>query len=114
MIEGYRFGQIVVDKQAYTGDVIVFPDYVQGNWWRKEGHLLQWEDIAEVIASGAPEILVVGKGKFGFMRIDSRVKEELEKMKIQLYAEPTEKAIRIYNRLLLTGKKVLGAFHLTC
>lgn len=114
MINGYHFGKIVIDKQAYTGDVIIFPDFVQGNWWRKEGHLLQWEDIAKAVASCAPEIVVVGKGKFGLMRIDSQVKIELEKMKIQLYEESTDKAVKIYNRLLLTGKKVLGAFHLTC
>lgn len=114
MIEDYRFGKIVIDKQAYTGDVLVFPDYVQGNWWRREGHLLQWEDIAEAVASCAPELVVIGKGKFGLMRIDARVKEELERMKIQWVAEPTDKAVKIYNRLLLTGKKVLGAFHLTC
>ena len=45
MIDSYGFGRIVVDKMNYDADLIVFPDGVQPGWRRKEGHLLEWEDI---------------------------------------------------------------------
>ena len=95
-------------------DVIVFPDRVQGNWWREDGHHLRLVDIQEALESFKPNQLVVGTGKFGIMKVGREVKRYCEANDIALYAEPTEKATKMYNRLLLTDDKVLGAFHLTC
>jgi hypothetical protein len=114
MIDSYAFGRIVIDKIPYEKDVIVFPDRVQSGWRRKEGHLLQWEDLLDAIPSFKPEALVVGRGKFGMMRIDRGFEDEILISGITLYAENTDKAVKIFNRLLLAGCKVLGVFHLTC
>lgn len=114
MIDSYNFGHIVVDKIPYDRDVIVFPDRVQDNWWRKEGHRLQLEDIRDALEEAQPNALVVGMGKFGLMKVNKAVKRYLEERNIKLFAESTEKATKIYNRLILTEDKVLGAFHLTC
>jgi len=114
MIDSYSFGHIIIDKISYENDVIVFPDRVQGDWWRKEGHKLQLVDIQEALEEVQPRALVVGTGKFGIMKVSREVKEYLEAQNIKLYAEATEKATKMYNRLILTDDKVLGAFHLTC
>ena len=114
MIESYRFGQIIVDGQIYIKDVIIFPRRVQSEWWRKEGHLLQMVDIQEALRSMKPRHLVVGKGKFGIMKIAPEVEEYLSMQDISLHAEKTDKAVKIYNRLILSDPSVLGAFHLTC
>jgi hypothetical protein len=114
MIDSYRFGQIVIDKIPYDKDVIVFPDKVQSNWWRREGHKLHLDDIRQPIKAAQPKVLVVGTGKFGIMHISQEVKDFLETRGIKLYAEPTDKATKIYNRLLLTEPRLMGAFHLTC
>ena len=114
MIDAYSFGHMVIDKVPYEKDVIVFPDRVQGNWWRKEGHHLQMEDIREALEAAQPRSLVVGTGKFGIMKVHKEVKQYCEEKNIMLYAEPTEKAVKMYNRLILTDDRVLGAFHLTC
>lgn len=114
MIDAYHFGHIVIDKSSYDKDVIVFPDRVQANWWRKEGHNLQLEDINDALESTQPKSLVVGTGKYGIMQVSQEVEDYLRDHDIKLYAEPTDKATKIYNRLILTEDKVLGAFHLTC
>jgi hypothetical protein len=114
VIDGYQFGKIVIDNVSYRNDVIVFPDHVQDNWWRKEGHKLQVVDIRESIEQASPKTLVIGTGKFGIMRISKEVKEYLDKQNITLYAEPTDKAVKIYNRLIQIETRVLGGFHLTC
>ena len=44
-IEGYSFGSISVDGRRYKSDLIIYPDRVRSDWWRKEGHQLQLEDI---------------------------------------------------------------------
>jgi hypothetical protein len=114
MINGYKFGEMVIDNVPYRNDVIVFPDRVQDNWWRKEGHKLQVIDIKESIEQANPKTLVVGTGKFGVMRISKEVREYLDKQNITVYAEPTEKAVKIYNRLIQIETRIIGAFHLTC
>jgi hypothetical protein len=114
MIESYSFGQIVIDKVAYKNDVIVFPDRIQAEWWRKEGHKLQLADIQEAMDAAQPRILVVGTGKFGVMRVSEEVKTFCSEKNVKLYAESTEKATKMYNRLILTDDRILGAFHLTC
>ena len=114
MIDSYSFGRIRIDRTIYTKDVIILPDRIQDNWWRKEGHLLQLVDIRTAVDEADPEIVVVGKGKFGLMKISSEVKEYLKDKNIGLHAEKSNKAVEIYNQLTESGKRVLGAFHLTC
>jgi len=114
MIDSYGFGHMVIDKISYDKDLIVFGNQVKSNWWRKEGHKLQLEDIKNMLEETKPKVVVIGKGKFGMMRVSQEVKDYLNAHGIKFYAEPTEKATKIFNRLILTEGKVLGAFHLTC
>jgi hypothetical protein len=114
MINSYKFGCITIHQKSYINDVIVFQDHVQSDWWRKEGHLLQLEDIQSVLNKNKPTDLVVGTGKFGIMKISKDVKQYLDLHAIRLYAEKTDKAVKTYNRMILTGERIMGAFHLTC
>jgi len=114
MIDFYQFGRISINREIFAKDVIVFPDRIQGNWWRKEGHLLQLEDIRQAVEESDPEVVVVGRGKFGVMKISAEVKEYLQNRNIRLYAEKSDRAVKTYNQLLKSGKRVLAAFHLTC
>ncbi|MBC7188911.1 hypothetical protein H5U35_01680 [Candidatus Aerophobetes bacterium] len=112
MIEKYSFGKITIDGKIYTSDVIVYPDRVKDNWWRKEGHLLLPEDLEEVVKE-KPEILVVGTGNSGLMQVPPETRNWLSSHRIKLIAEPTEKACATYNKLCKTTK-VVAALHLTC
>ncbi|MDI6798388.1 MAG: MTH938/NDUFAF3 family protein [Candidatus Aenigmarchaeota archaeon] len=111
MIESYEFGRIVINGKEYTNDVIIFPNRVI-NWWRKEGHKLQVEDIEE-ITKVKPKILIVGTGYSGMMEIVQEVREYLNSNKVELKADITEKACEMYNKFFKT-KKVVAALHLTC
>jgi hypothetical protein len=112
-IESYAFGKIVIDGRTYRNDVILHPDYVEGDWWRKQGHQLCVEDIQKAIERGEPDVLVVGEGKYGFMKVLPETEEYLKSMGIRLIAESTDDACETFNQL--SGKeKVVGAFHLTC
>ena len=90
----------------------IFPDRVRDNWWRKSGHQLCLDDIAEVIAEN-PEVLIVGTGASGLMKVLPEVKEVIEAQGIKLIAEPTSEACNIYNQLS-HSQKVVAALHLTC
>jgi len=112
MIESYNFGQIVIDGKRYTSDVIIFPDRVKGDWWRKEGHQLSIEDIQDILKE-KPDILVIGTGYAGLMKISPETREHLQSEGIQLIAENTRKACKTYNQLS-KSRKVIAALHLTC
>jgi len=114
MIDSYRFGRICIDGKTYSKDVIILPERIQDNWWRKQGHLLQLEDIKTAVEEAEPEVVVVGKGKFGLMQVQSEVEEYLQNKNIPLNAAKSDKAADLFNELLKAGKRVLGAFHLTC
>ena len=111
-IDSYSFGQIVIGGRKYTSDVIIFPDRVQGDWWRDEGHELNLRDIAGVMEEN-PEILLVGTGAPGLMKVLPEVEREAESRNIQLIVQPTGEACEIYNQLSPT-QRVVAALHLTC
>ena len=112
IIESYQFGLIVVNGKKYTSDVIILPDSVKDNWWRKTGHQLCLEDIVDVM-TGNPEVLVVGTGASGLMKVLPEVQQSAETQGMQLIAEPTDKACKIYNQLC-HSQRAIAALHITC
>jgi hypothetical protein len=111
-IETYRFGHLVVDGQAHSKDLIILPDHVVGGWWRQEGHAVHPDDLAVVLVTD-PEILIVGQGAYGRMRVTHEASQALQAANIELIAQPTEQACQTYNRMREQGR-VAAALHLTC
>jgi hypothetical protein len=104
-IECYSFGEIVIDGKHYTNDVIIYPNRVEGHWWRGEGHVLAPEDVQEVLQA-PPDILVIGQGSSSQMDVPYETRCKLREAGIEVIAEPTER--------LRTRKCVVAALHLTC
>jgi hypothetical protein len=111
-IDDYRFGHLVVDGQSYERDAIILPNRVLAGWWRKEGHALHREDLGAVFEA-RPEVLVVGQGAYGRMRVTAEASQSLESAGIEVIAQPTEQACRTYNRLRV-HRSTAAALHLTC
>ena len=112
-IDSYRFGEMVVEGKRYTADVIVFPESVQTHWRRAEGHALALGDL-DTVVEAEPEVLVVGTGNPGYLRVLPETEAYLRQQGIRLLAEPTAQAWQTYNRLASGTAKVVAAFHLTC
>ncbi len=112
-IDNYSFGSMKVDGKVYRKDLIVFPDTVKPEWWRKDGHSLATEDLKGVL-DYKPEVLVVGMGAFGFMKIPESTRAALKERNIELVGKNTGEAYKIFNEQIQRGKKVVGVFHLTC
>ncbi|QOJ78679.1 hypothetical protein IG193_07965 [Infirmifilum lucidum] len=115
MIEEYSFGRIKVQGRVYTRDIIVSNEgVVVENWWRREGHILSLDDIRGIIEQVRPNVLVVGSGYFGAMKVGEDVMDYCRSRSIRVFVEKSGEAVKIFNRLVSEGEKVLGAFHLTC
>ncbi len=113
MIEGYEFGAMTVDGVRHTHDLLLVGGSVVADWWRGKAHLLTIMDLSPVLAA-RPEVLVVGTGRSGAMQLAPGLAEALEERNVELVALPSPEAWKAYNELLAEGRRVAGAFHLTC
>lgn len=111
-IDDYQFGKIIINGIAYTRDVIILPSRVLPGWWRKKGHLLYAEDLAQVLEA-KPQFLVIGTGANDRMKVDPGVEQVLRGVGIDWKALPTREACREYN-LRAPGMQTAAALHLTC
>ena len=114
-INNYEFGRIEINNKIYESDVIIFPNHVIDNWWRKEGHRLDIDDLNEIIERGV-DILIIGTGANGLMDVPEEVVESLRSRGIEVIVEKTGTACERYNEISEkeVGKKVVAALHLTC
>jgi hypothetical protein len=111
-IDSYDFGRIVIDGRKFGSDVVIFPDRIEGNWRRTEGHGLSVDDVKEIIEA-KPEVLIVGTGYSRLMKIHRQTEQYLRSSGIELIAAKTENACKTYNDLS-KSRRVVAAFHLTC
>ncbi|MET1124474.1 MAG: MTH938/NDUFAF3 family protein [Archaeoglobaceae archaeon] len=111
-VESYSFGRIKIEGKEYTSDVIVGNDFVKSGWWRKEGHRVQMDDIAE-ISSAEPEVVIFGTGANGRVSVDDDVIEFFKRKGCEVIVTKTHEAVRIFNELVGKRRVVLAA-HLTC
>ncbi len=110
MIEKYSFGHIKIDGKEYTDDVIIKEDSVR-EWWRKESHNVDKDDIKEVLEE-KPELVVIGTGDSERMEVPPETKKFIKEKGIRLIVEKTEKAVRTFNGA--EEKNKMAALHLTC
>jgi hypothetical protein len=110
-IESYSFGRIVVDGSEQTRDVIVLPARVVRNWWRRDGHRLVLNDLADVLDE-LPQRLIVGTGADGRLVPDTEALERLRARGVDVEALPTAEAVERYFQL--DPEQTAAALHLTC
>ncbi len=112
MIDSYDFGEVVIDGKKFTSDVIIYPERVKDDWWRKEGHQLCAEDLEDVLDQ-KPDIIVVGIGNPGMMRVLPETEKLIKSRGIRLFVQPTKEACQTYNQLS-SSRRVIALLHLTC
>jgi hypothetical protein len=110
-LEEYSFGRLRVDGEEHTRDLIVLPQRVVPDWWRRDGHSLAMEDLDEVLDE-LPARLVLGVGAHGRLRPDPAVIAALEGRGVHVECLPTDAAVRRYGEL--DEASTAAALHLTC
>jgi hypothetical protein len=112
-IERYSFGKIRIDGRDYDADVIVSNGDVHSPWWRQEGHALSAEDLRTLMRE-PPDVLVIGTGYFGRMRVSPETLALLRRKGIDARVARTSEAVEAFNRLQRESARVAAALHLTC
>jgi hypothetical protein len=116
-IEGTSFGDITIDGKAYDHDVVIRLD--GGIMKRKKklskklygtSHVVSKDEAKSVFEKGS-ELLVVGSGQQGNVRLSPEAETYLAKKGCKVVIQPTPGAVRVFNEA--RGKKI-GLFHVTC
>jgi hypothetical protein len=110
-LEDYSFGRIVVDGETETTDVIVLPNRVVRNWWRRDGHGLVLDDL-DAVLDELPARLIVGTGAHGRMEPDPDTLAKLRERGIDVDVLPTGEAVERYSSS--NPAETAAALHLTC
>lgn len=113
MIDGFTFGTITVDGHRYTSDIKIIRGSVVPDWWRGSGHTVDVADVHDILQV-KPDVVVIGKGDPGYMRVADSLREYAGKNGIHLVEENTPAAIHTFNRLYKEGKKIAAGFHIGC
>jgi hypothetical protein len=111
-IDSYSFGKVVIDGKTYTSDIIIYPEKVDPSWWRKEGHVLQLEDLPQALVA-KPDMLIIGTGAYGVMRVPQDVVDRIVDQGIEVIVQRTSPAVDTFNAMR-SAKVVIAALHLTC
>jgi hypothetical protein len=112
MIESYNFGKIIINSNEYHSDIIIYKNSIDDEWWRRESHNLCVDDIKEIIDK-KPDVLIIGTGYYGLMKVPLELIKYLESNNIEVIIKKTKDACDEYNTLY-KKKNTIAAFHLTC
>jgi hypothetical protein len=110
-LRDYSFGELTVDGERHTRDLIVLPGRVVPDWWRREGHSLALEDFDEVVEE-LPGRLILGCGAHHRLQPPEAVLDQLRARGVEVEAMPTADAVRRYGEL--DPEQTAAALHLTC
>ncbi|MFO7818847.1 MAG: MTH938/NDUFAF3 family protein [Halanaerobacter sp.] len=111
-IESYSFGELIIDGEHYSSDLLICGEEIKSNWWRKEGHSLCRADLGWILKQN-PELLIIGTGKSGVMTVPHSLEQELES-NLDLIIERTGQAVQTFNQMSKKDLKLAAGFHLTC
>lgn len=118
LFDSFRFGEVVIGGKSY-GDLLVVGEKIEERddlrLERELGtdHLIGDWEVTRLL-SGHPEIVLIGTGTVGVLKVEEGVREKIKNAGAKLVVLPTPLAIREYNTLVGQGKRVNALIHSTC
>ena len=110
-IDSVNFGEIVINGKIFDSDMTLFWNGKMS--YRSKEHLVEMGEFMKILMS-KPEIVVIGIGMQGAVKIAPEVAEWAENVKVKIYTEVTPKAAEMFNAFVSEGRRTAGIFHVTC
>ena len=111
LIESVGFGEIKVKGKTYYSDVVI--DWEGNIELRKKSHVFDINEFARLLER-KPEIIVIGTGFSGCVKIPEEVIEVSKEKGVKLFPEQTEKAMDVFNAFISEKRKAIAVIHTTC
>ena len=108
-IQEYKLGAFIIDGKQFIGSIKIIENN-KVRYWERETQILDLKDIDELLRSN-PEYLVVGTGAGGLLKIPDNIRQAVVLKGISLVVGKTQEAIKRFNELSLSKKKVVGIFN---
>lgn len=113
MIDSTDFGSITINSKRYNNDVIVsYKDVIREGKTQKR-HLISKKDL-DILLKEKPDVVVIGTGQDGYLQISSDVFNFSKQKGIEFFDLETPEAIKKFNQLYASGRKVVCYMHVTC
>lgn len=110
-IDNAFFGSIIINGQKHDTDLTIYWD---GEILQRERkHNITRNDIEELMLK-EPEVIVVGTGNSGMMKIDTEAELSARLNGVELVVAETPKAAQEFNKLMRLKKRVVAVMHATC
>lgn len=109
IINSTSFGSITIDNKTYNHDIWIFADKTIQR--RNRNHEFTLEEF-NIIAKANPEIVIIGTGQYGVVKINEEVIKAAKEKNIELMCNKTPIAIKKFNEL--KDKRIAAALHTTC
>jgi hypothetical protein len=109
-IDSFTFGNILISGKKYDHDVIVSWDGEIRE--RESSHTFTKGELMDILMKD-PEVVLVGTGTAGLMKIEPETEKAAKREKIELISNKSDKIVREFNKLA-KSKKVTALIHLTC
>jgi hypothetical protein len=109
-INSFHFGSLTINNKTYDSDMMVSWD---GELMpRESSHTFSKEELMESLLK-EPEIIIVGTGTAGCVKIEKDVQALARSKNVELIAKKTSEAIEEFNNTS-RSKRVIAVFHVTC
>lgn len=112
-IDSTEFGSITIDGKKYEHDVVIDPSGKVEKGWLRTRHLIDREEFEE-FSKKNPEIILIGNGQYSECEVSDEFANLAESEGIEVIIKDTPEAIKKFNELVKSGKKVLAYMHVTC
>ncbi len=111
MIDRFEYGTIVIEGTIHHSDVMILPDGRVEALRLAERSVLRAKDVSKIIKA-KPEVIILGRGTAGNLRLGPEVESRLQQAGIELQSYRTHKAIETY-RELRNQRKTAAVLHIT-
>lgn len=109
------FGWLNYGGKIYEHDRVLHQDGISPVWWRNRRHWFDLDDAMAIVDRHRPELLILGTGWMGMMRIDlDALTAGLARAGVTFQAHRTPDAILLYQRAFQQGIQVAAGLHVTC
>jgi len=113
MIDSTKFGEITIEGKTHYSDVFVYWDGEVEETRTFTRHLFSKEEL-NILLKKNPEVVIVGTGDSGFLKVSDDARAIAKEKDIELIELITSEAIRKFNELVESGKKVVAFMHVEC
>jgi len=117
-IDSTVFGSITISGKTYdqvliVGDKVIERDEAKLNRLFGTTHYISDEEVDSLLSNN-PELIIIGNGTAGVLKVADKIKKKLKKANINLKILLTPLAVEEFNKQRKTNNRVNALIHTTC